>query len=819
MRAINRFHVIDLIRRDGPIARVEIAERTELSRATVSAITGDLLESGLIGIVTVAASEGGARGRPRVLLEMRGGACHVVGVKLATHRIGVTVTDARGEPLGAAAMPVRLARQPPGVIADLVEDGVRQCVADAGLRLSDIGGVGIGLPGVIDAAAGVSHWSPVLGARPVPFAAEIAARLGVPVLIESDADMVALAEHWFGPGRGPSTLMVVTIEDGIGMGLVLDGRIHRGARGIGPEFGHVKVEPLGLPCRCGGRGCLDAHASGWGILRQALGEAAAETPEAAAGRDAGQGPTARSGTRRRAARSGTRAGAPPGARGGAGRAGRAGPARGRGRRAPGRAVPPRRRAAGAGARQRGQHAEPVPPAGLGRGAVRRRPAARAADGGAGGGRDAGPARGHRDRVPALGRRHGRARRRGDRAAPHLRITLGGPQGHAQGHGPRGAARAGPRRRGPVAEEDAVQPVSIGLIGCGHISAAYLTAAPLFPELRVAAVADLDEGRARARADEFGLRATTIDALLADPAIEVVLNLTTPAAHVPVGLDAIRHGKHVHGEKPLATTAAEGRRLLDAADAAGLRVGCAPDTFLGGAHQSARALLDAGAIGTVLSGTAFMLNHGHEHWHHNPDFYYAAGGGPMLDMGPYYLTNLVNLLGPVASVTGVATTGFPERTIGGGPRGGEVVPVGVATHVSGLLRFAGGAVVSVTTSFDVWQHRHGNMELYGTEGSMVVPDPNRFGGTVSLAKRREPWADMPLTHGFAHGNFRILGLADMARAIRSGRPHRCEGRMALHVLEVMEAFGRSSEAGRTIAIESRCERPAPLPPRTDLGALD
>lgn len=365
----------------------------------------------------------------------------------------------------------------------------------------------------------------------------------------------------------------------------------------------------------------------------------------------------------------------------------------------------------------------------------------------------------------------------------------------------------------------MNPVTVGLIGCGTISAAYLRAAPLFPELRIAALADLDESRARARAEEFGHRAATVDALLADPAIEVVLNLTPPAAHAPVGLEAIRRGKHVHGEKPLAASTAEARALLEAADRAGLRVGSAPDTFLGGAHQTARRLLDEGAIGRPLSGTAFMMNHGHEHWHPDPAFYYAPGGGPMLDMGPYYLTNLVNLLGPVAGVTGVATAGQAERTIGSEARRGERVPVQVATHVAGLLTFACGAVVSIATSFDVWQHRHGPMELYGTEGSMAVPDPNRFGGTVSVAKRREPWADAPLSHGFADGDFRILGLADLARALRAGRPHRCDGRLAHHVLEVMEAFQRSSDEGRAVAIESRCERPAPLPARPVLGELD
>jgi len=365
----------------------------------------------------------------------------------------------------------------------------------------------------------------------------------------------------------------------------------------------------------------------------------------------------------------------------------------------------------------------------------------------------------------------------------------------------------------------MQPVRIGLIGCGNISAAYLRAAPLFPEISLACCADLDESRAEARGAEFGLRATSVDALLADPEIEVVLNLTIPGAHVPVGLDAISHGKHVHSEKPIATTLADAARLLAAARAVGLRVSAAPDTFLGGGHQTARKLVDDGAIGRPLSGTAFMMNHGHEHWHPDPGFYYAAGGGPMLDMGPYYLTNLVNLLGPVASVMGLATTGTPTRTVSSAPRHGDTITVQVATHVSGLLSFVCGAVVSITTSFDVWQHRHGNMELYGTEGSMTVPDPNRFGGTVSLARGREPWADVPHTHGFADGNFRIIGLADMARAIRAGRPHRCDGTLGYHVLEVMEAFERSSREGRAITIESRCERPAALPACPPVGALD
>lgn len=365
----------------------------------------------------------------------------------------------------------------------------------------------------------------------------------------------------------------------------------------------------------------------------------------------------------------------------------------------------------------------------------------------------------------------------------------------------------------------IDPVRVGLIGCGTISAAYLDAAPDFPEIAITALADIDESRARTRAGEYGIPAVSVDALLADPAIEVVLNLTVPQAHVPVGLDAIRHGKHVHAEKPLATGTAEARTLIDAAGAAGRRVGSAPDTFLGGAHQTARATLDAGAIGRPLSGAAYMMNHGHEHWHPDPGFYYAAGGGPMLDMGPYYLTNLINLLGPVEWVTGAATAGFAEREILSEPRLGERVTVEVPTHVAGLLGFVNGAIVSIVTSFDVWAHRHGNMEIYGTEGSMAVPDPNRFGGTVSIASGRDAWTDVPLSHGFADGNFRIVGLADLARAIRLGRPHRCNESVAYHVLEIMEALHRSSDDGRRVAIESRCARPAALPARPKLGELD
>jgi predicted NBD/HSP70 family sugar kinase len=273
MRAINRYHVIDVIRRYGPIARVEIVERTDLSRATISAITGGLIDDGIITVQHVDPTEvpgdGAQRGRPRVMLALNGTAYHVVGVKLSLHRISIAVTDFRGDVLRNLIIPVRIARQTPEVVADLVEDGVRQGVADAGLSMKDISGVGIGLPGVIDGVAGVSHWSPVLGLSPVPFATFMRQRLGVPILIENDANLVALAEHWYGHARDVDSFVVVTVEDTIGMGLFIDGKLYRGAHGVGAELGHLKMRLDGPLCRCGRHGCLDTYASDTGVIEAA----------------------------------------------------------------------------------------------------------------------------------------------------------------------------------------------------------------------------------------------------------------------------------------------------------------------------------------------------------------------------------------------------------------------------------------------------------------------------------------------------------------------------------------------------------------------
>ena len=362
-------------------------------------------------------------------------------------------------------------------------------------------------------------------------------------------------------------------------------------------------------------------------------------------------------------------------------------------------------------------------------------------------------------------------------------------------------------------------VGVGIIGCGNISEAYLKAAADFPILDIRGLADLRYDAAAARAAQFGLQARSIDDLLADPGIEIIINLTIPAAHVAVGLQAVAAGKHVHSEKPLGLRVAEARTLLDAAAARGLRVGCAPDTFLGGGHQACRKLVDDGAIGRPVAGAAFFMCPGHERWHPAPAFYYAEGGGPMLDMGPYYITALVNLIGPVARVSGATARVRSERLITSEPLKGQTIPVTVATHVAGTLDFACGAVVSIATSFDVARHRHVPIELYGTEASLIVPDPNRFGGTVEIAGPSQDWQIQPVAHAYAEGNHRIIGAADLAWAIREKRPHRASGDLALHVLEVMEAFQVSSDEGRHVTIASRPERPAAVRADVAAGRLD
>jgi predicted dehydrogenase len=352
---------------------------------------------------------------------------------------------------------------------------------------------------------------------------------------------------------------------------------------------------------------------------------------------------------------------------------------------------------------------------------------------------------------------------------------------------------------------------VGIIGCGNISRAYLDMGQRFEILEVVACADLVAERAVARAEEYNIpRACSVEELLADPDLEIVVNLTIPHAHAALARATLEAGKHAYCEKPLAVTREEGLAVLELAQAQGLLVGCAPDTFLGGGNQTARKAIADGWIGEPIGASAYMLCHGHESWHPDPAFYYQPGGGPLFDMGPYYLTALVNLLGPVARVTASATITFPTRTITSEPKFGEVIEVQVPTHVNGILQFASGAVGTITTSFDVWAGQHPPIEIYGTEGTLSVPDPNSFGGRPRLRRAgAEDWSELPLSHGYTEQN-RGLGVADMAYALRSGRPHRASGELAYHVLEVMQSLHEAAEAGRWLDLQSTCAQPALLP---------
>ncbi len=353
---------------------------------------------------------------------------------------------------------------------------------------------------------------------------------------------------------------------------------------------------------------------------------------------------------------------------------------------------------------------------------------------------------------------------------------------------------------------------IGVIGCGKISGIYLrNSQRFFENLEVAACADLMPERAREQADKYGVaKACSVEELLADPDIEIVVNLTIPNAHVEVAEAALAAGKNVHNEKPLTITRQDGRKLLASADEKGLLLGCAPDTFLGAAFQTSRHLIDAGAIGRPVAATAFFACHGHESWHPDPEFYYKLGGGPMFDMGPYYLSALINLLGPVRRVTGSAQISFPERTITSEPKNGTKVTVDVPTHVAGVLDFAGGAVATIITSFDVWSKNLPQIEIYGSEGTLALPSPNGFSGTVRIRKSGdEQWSEVPHTHGYV-GRCRASGVADMADAIHEGTPHRTSGQFAYHVLDIMHAFHDASDSGKHVDLASTCERPAAMP---------
>jgi predicted dehydrogenase len=375
-----------------------------------------------------------------------------------------------------------------------------------------------------------------------------------------------------------------------------------------------------------------------------------------------------------------------------------------------------------------------------------------------------------------------------------------------------------RRRSPT-----LAGVKVGVLGCGHVSDQYLIGCAGLESLEVVACADLDLNRAEQKAAEHSVgRACTPEQLLADPDVELVVNLTPPRSHPEVSLAAIRAGKHVWSEKPLAVTLDEAAELVDAAAAAGVRLGCAPDTFLGAGIQTSIKLIDDGWIGEPVAAVACVSEHGYEHFHPEVSSFYARGGGPALDLGPYYMTALVAMLGPVARVTGFARQSLPGRSFQLGPRAGQPIDVQVPTHVTGALELETGALVTVLLSWDIWATHLPYIEVYGTAGSLSVANPDRFDGLPQLrragaeelsqpppAPGELPWMPIPLAHGGAA--CRGAGIAEMAEAIQAARPHRASPELACHVLEVLLALEGTSEGSGTVDIRTRCERPAPLDP--------
>ncbi|MDE0306420.1 MAG: Gfo/Idh/MocA family oxidoreductase [Albidovulum sp.] len=365
-------------------------------------------------------------------------------------------------------------------------------------------------------------------------------------------------------------------------------------------------------------------------------------------------------------------------------------------------------------------------------------------------------------------------------------------------------------------------LGIGIIGCGNISSTYLRLARLFSTIKIRAVADINRAAALARSEEFRVQALSIEDLLNADDIDIIVNLTVPDAHFEVSQQILEAGKHVYSEKPLALSLEDGKSLQNLAQESGLRIGSAPDTFLGGAHQQARIRIDEGKIGTVISGTAYFMNHGMEHWHPNPGFFYLPGGGPILDIGPYYITNLIQLIGPIRRVASLTTTACGTRTVlADGPIKGKTIPVKTATNIHALLEFRSGAAVTLGASWDVWAHRHSHMEIYGTMGSVYLPDPNFFGGPVEFTEMNgtaatpENWEHPFSIPNEGHSvmgtlsNYRTVGLAEMAQAIRDNRAHRCSLEMALHAVDAMTSILKAGEENRWCELSTSCARPEPF----------
>jgi predicted dehydrogenase len=363
-------------------------------------------------------------------------------------------------------------------------------------------------------------------------------------------------------------------------------------------------------------------------------------------------------------------------------------------------------------------------------------------------------------------------------------------------------------------------LGVGIIGCGNISITYLALGPLFNGFRILACADLNRSAAELRAQEYGVKAQSIEELLANDELDLIVNLTIPDAHFLVSRAILEAGKHVYSEKPLVLSLEEGEELRRIAKEKKLSIGCAPDTFLGGAHQLARKYVDEGGVGRITSGTCHVMSAGMEMWHPNPGFFFLKGGGPILDLGPYYVANLINLIGPVKRVGALTSMASLTRTVTSQPLAGQTIPVETPTNIHALLEFVSGATITLSASWDVWSHRHASMELYGTEGSLYVPDPNFFGGLVEASGRDKEIKALPeWDHPFSkanqehpngpRANYRAAGLADMAMALIETRDPRCSLDRSLHGIDVLTSILTSGEEGRFIDMTTTCTQPEPL----------
>jgi predicted dehydrogenase len=347
------------------------------------------------------------------------------------------------------------------------------------------------------------------------------------------------------------------------------------------------------------------------------------------------------------------------------------------------------------------------------------------------------------------------------------------------------------------------------MGCGVISRAYVENAGAFDSYDMVACADLDRAQATALGKASGLAVVGVDELIADPSIDIILNLTPPLVHAAVTSGALAAGKHVYTEKPLATDAGEAAELARKAAGLGLRIGCAPDIFLGSAYQAARSAIDEGAIGQPLSVSAAMLVGGQETWHPNPDIFYTDGAGPLFDMGPYYLTAIVTLLGPIQRVAGFAASLPFERTIEIGPRRGQQFTATTPTHTSATMQLADGVTANLVASFEARDQYICDVAIYGTEGVLLLPDPNAFGGSVRLKRGRGGWEDVPYaSRGGADA--RGIGLHDMVESIAAGQPHRASGELGAHIVDVARSILLSADEGQIVEISSSVDQPEPLP---------